>query len=74
MLKIICTRRSGPFIFYIPLQLITDWPSKILNPFNIYSSLGRRINVTGRVACKQIMPKDERRSIEEGKKEREGRV
>ena len=26
--------------------------------------------VTGRVACKQMMPKDERRSIEEGKKER----
>ena len=27
--------------------------------------------VTRRVACKQMMPKDERRSIGEGKKERE---
>ena len=32
------------------------------------------ICVTGRVACKQMMPKDERRSIGEGKKERERRV
>ena len=31
-------------------------------------------NITGRVACKQMVPKDERRSIGEGKKEREGRV
>ena len=30
--------------------------------------------VTGRVTCEQMMPKDKRRSIGEGKKEREGRV
>ena len=30
--------------------------------------------VTGRVACKQMVPKDERQSIGEGKKEREGRI
>ena len=36
--------------------------------------MDKEIVVTGRVACKQMMPKDERRSIREGKKEREGRV
>ena len=34
----------------------------------------KRLLVTGRVACKQMMPKDERRSIGEGKKEGEGRI
>ena len=29
--------------------------------------------VTGRVACKQIVPKDERRSIKEGKEGKEGK-
>ena len=31
------------------------------------------ISVTGRVACKQMMPKDERRSIKEGKEGKEGK-
>ena len=30
----------------------------------------RNVTVTGRVACKQMMPKDEERSIKEGKEKK----
>ena len=41
--------------------------------FNNSVFINNMVTVTGRVACKQMMPKDERRLIREGKKEREGR-
>ena len=34
----------------------------------------KKAAVTGRVACKQMMPMDERRSIGGGKREREGKI
>ena len=54
MLGINCTYRLGPPTFHIPLIPVADWPSRILSPFNIYSSLGRRANREG-VYCGNTM-------------------
>ena len=42
MLRINYIRRLSPPTFYIPLILIANWLRKLLNPFNIFSLLGRR--------------------------------
>ena len=52
--------------------IIEIWIIKVLFKF-ILINTGFKcyfIIVTGRVACKQMVPKDERRSIEEGREKR----
>ena len=43
----------GSSTFYTPLIPMADWPSRILGPFNIFSSLGGRVNCGG-VYCGDI--------------------
>ena len=37
----------GSSTLHSPLILVADWPSRILGPFNIYSSLGGPVNRGG---------------------------
>ena len=47
VLKISCTRRSGPPTLHIPFIPVANWPNRLLNLLNIFSSLGGRINRGG---------------------------
>ena len=66
--KNLITKLRLPRIKILPKSIISFIKENIKEPWVEITEITKFfINVTGRVACKQKMPKDEERSIKEGK-------